>query len=271
MRTMPVDHPFGPPVEEIALPHAPLALVVAQVTYPLELRIDDESFVASFHEAFRAQYPVLRRSEEMRIEFGADGPKVLSPQPVWRLIERESGGWEVTTSRNFASLSTSQYTSRGDFMARLRRVLEGIQAWIAPVYADRFGVRYVCRLSQDDHLSRLPQLLRGEVAGALTVALGDEAVSQRHQLIDAQYSCGDASTLRARWGLIPPNAILDPGVPPLAATSFVLDLDVATEGPRGYSAGELHELARTFCERQYHFFRWSVTDEFLRTFGGNPS
>ena len=270
MRSMPIQEPFGPAVEEIPLPRAPLALVVAQVTYPLDLRIDNESFVASLHEALRNQYPVLRRSEEMRLEFGREGPKVMPAQAVWRMIEKDSGGWEVTASRNFTSLSTSQYTNRADFLARLRRVLEALQSWISPVYADRFGVRYVCRLSEDEHLRQLQLLLRREVSGALSIELGEATVSQRHQLVDALYQCGDATVLHARWGLLPPQATLDPGVTPLQERSFLLDIDVATEGSRGYSAGELHDLARTLCERQYRFFRWSVTDDFLRAFGGNP-
>lgn len=41
-----------------------------------------------------------------------------------------------------------------------------------------------------------------------------------------------------------------------------------TASPRPFSVDQLAESAGRFAERLYTFFRWAVTDEFLRRYGG---
>jgi len=264
-----IDHPFGPPVPEIHLAEAPLALVVAQLAFPLELRSDQGAFLASFQEALHDTYPVLRRLEQVRLEFTPEGPRTREPQPVWNFTD-PSSPWMVAVSRDFLSLSTSIYTNRDDFLARLAFVLEKLQVWSAPALADRFGVRYVMRITKPEHRNIVGSLLRKEVAGTLGLDWGQGNVQPRYQLSDAVFDLGDDSSLHARWGLLPPNGTIDPHLPPISEPGVILDLDVFTEKPRPYSVIDLHTLARTFCERQYRFFRWAVTDEFLKTFGATP-
>jgi uncharacterized protein (TIGR04255 family) len=263
-----IETPFGPPVEEIPLPEAPLALVVAQVRFPTELRLKNEDTIRSLHDELRRDYPVLRQEFEMHIELGPEGPKP-SPQSVWRMGGVDDSGWFVSVSHTFLSVSTTHYTSRVDFLSRFRRTLEVLHTLLSPVLADRLGIRYISRVDDPDLRLRLSTLLKPPVAGHLTGELGDGA-TRRRELVDALYEVGENTTLQARWGILEPGVTYDLSIPPVLKEAFILDLDVFTTKGIAFSPGELIDLSRTFAERQYRFFRWAVTDDYLRAFGGQP-
>ncbi len=74
---------------------------------------------------------------------------------------------------------------------------------------------------------------------------------------------------RARWVLIPSNATFDPNVfKPIDQPSWFLDLDMSISENQEFDVEKILEDAKRFSERIYTFFRWSVTEEFLRRFGG---
>jgi uncharacterized protein (TIGR04255 family) len=73
----------------------------------------------------------------------------------------------------------------------------------------------------------------------------------------------------ARWGLLPANTTIDPtAVEPIAEPSWILDLDMSRSQTREFKVEVLMSEAQHFAKRLYTFFRWAVTDEFLRRFGG---
>jgi uncharacterized protein (TIGR04255 family) len=76
--------------------------------------------------------------------------------------------------------------------------------------------------------------------------------------------------LRARWGHIPANGTVDPAaIEPVDTPSWLLDLDMFSIGPWPFDTERLVAEARMYAERIYTFFRWAVTDEFLRRYGGD--
>jgi uncharacterized protein (TIGR04255 family) len=75
----------------------------------------------------------------------------------------------------------------------------------------------------------------------------------------------------ARWGLLPPGGTVDPGaVEAIPEASWLLDIDVFQTKTRPLHVDDIVEQARGFAERIYSIFRWAVTDEFLRRYGGEP-
>lgn len=270
MGTMKPASPFGPPVAEIPLDPAPLAFVVAQVRFPAVLSISQSSFVGQFQEYIRADYPVLRQERQAQIALGPDGPSARDGGLVWR-FDQADGPWQVTLADNFVALSTQRYTSRADFLARLGTVVNALMTWISPAKCERLGVRYVCRVTDAAVLERLPELIEPSVLGVAALAeLGDDRVSRDYALVDASFSHADGSALRGRWGLLPANGTFDVNVEPIDVPSWVLDLDVYTTAWDDFAPNAILERARAFCERQYRMFRWAVTDDFLRAFGGQP-
>jgi uncharacterized protein (TIGR04255 family) len=254
------------PPDEIPLKEAPLILVIVQLRFPPILSIEESSFVASFQEAVREKYPILQSEKTSRFIFGPQGLMPTEPQVVWRFADLE-GNWRVSLAPDFIALETISYLSRSDFLERLETVLTALDEHIKPASVERFGLRYIDRLTEPD-ITNLSKLVRPEVAGivAKETVLGkyvQQAISE--SLFDFPEENGQ---MRSRWGLLPANKTIDPAVEPIAEPSWVLDLDMSLSTQRTFSVAALMSEAHYFTERIYTFFRWVVTDDFLRRFGG---
>ena len=109
--------------------------------------------------------------------------------------------------------------------------------------------------------------MRSEVTGSIATEFGD----QIHQNINEslfKLSEGEG-VIAARWGLLPANATIDPSsIEPVNEVSWVLDLDMSFGERRKFKVDNLMSDAQKSSERIYTFFRWAVTHDFLRRFGG---
>lgn len=267
-----IQTPFGPPVPEVRLSASPLILVVAQLRFPRIVAIETAGFIAGFQEALRADYPILRPERQVELHIGPSGAVPQQNGIVWK-FSQQNGPWEIALTSDFVALSTPRYTSRTDFLGRLRQLIDALHRHVAPRVYDRFGVRYVDRVASDGVAGRVCDLMRSEFAGASCVDLSEEEsrpVAQIHAFSDSMYVLENNVRLHARWGLLPPGGSFDLAVAPADRTSWVLDLDMFIETPTELEPGALTEQARVFCEQIYRFFRWVVTDQFLREHGGQP-
>jgi uncharacterized protein (TIGR04255 family) len=150
---------------------------------------------------------------------------------------------------------------------RLGRLLRATEANVNPQLVDRVGVRYIDRIAEAN-LDRLGAMLRPEVAGLLSAGIGHSAL---HSLSENIFTLpGESRRLLARWGLIPENATYDANaLEAIPQKSWILDLDVFDDESRPFDTTALLELAQSFAETSYKFFRWAVTDEFLREYGAS--
>jgi uncharacterized protein (TIGR04255 family) len=269
MGTM-VETPFGPSILEVPLPQAPLVFVVAQARFERIASISSEEFIATFQEAIRPVYPVMRREQQAGVLIGSDGRVVTSDAGiVWRFEERPES-WQVALAPDSVALSTTRYTSRDDFMSRLGSVLAAAHRTLSLRFCERLGVRYVDRVTDEDLLTRLPDLVRLEVVGSSAADLGEQGVEQVHSFSDATYRLADGSEMHARWGILPPQATLDPAIEAAGMRSWILDLDAYTREQERFDPTALSQRAGQLCERIYRFFRWAVRDDFLMAHGGQP-
>ena len=263
-----VDTPFGPPVEEIPLPGTPLVLALAQVRFPPIVSIEtNESFIGTFQERIRNEYPVLTPDDEMAVLIGPEGPVERERHRVWRFSQHK-GDWQVALTKDFIALSTNRYTSRADFLERLETLLAAVEETISPRVCTRLGVRYLDRIINSAHLARISELVNDPIQGAARSSLGGSDVAETHALSDHLYQLPDESALHARWGFLPGGATFDTAIEPAESESWVLDLDAYTTEPTDWSAAVLVDRSRLFSERIYRYFRWAVTNEFLTEHGG---
>lgn len=109
-------------------------------------------------------------------------------------------------------------------------------------------------------------LVRPEVRG---IAGTSAATHATHALSESMFDLEDARIL-ARWGQLPANATVDPGIEPAPQTSWILDLDMFSAAPMPFAIDRLISEAERYAERIYTLFRWAVTDEFIRRYGGTP-
>ncbi len=266
---MPMTNPLGlplegPPPPEITLPRAPLVSVIAQVRFPLLLAARVSERVVAFQEAIADRYPHLERQDITPINLmPMQIPQAGTEAMVhWRFSD-ESRQWRLTLTPEFIALETRAYESRGNFLERLEGILQALEDTLAPKLATRFGIRYIDQI-KGESLARIGKLLRSEVLGVA----GSLGVNAR-QLFTELFVPADPGDLLARWGKLPASLTLDPNlVPPITEDSWLLDLDVSKSLPSPFNTKALVTTAGLAAERVYAVFRWMVTDEFLRTYGG---
>lgn len=256
---------IGLPPEEVPLKEAPLVLVIAQVRFSPILSIEKKSFISSFQEAIRDKYPLLRSEQTRTVYLNDQGLASTESQVTWRFIDAE-GNWRVSLSPEFIALETTAYSSRRDFLERLKTVLIALESQIKPSIVERFGMRYVDRLV-GAAVKDVPKFFRPELTAIVSGELGKYVNQCLNQYL-IELPDSDEQIL-ARWGLIPPDATTYREVlEPIADPSWTLDLDISISTHRDFDVELLMEQAQRFAERLYALFRWAVTDEFLRYFGG---
>lgn len=261
-----IENPLtGSPPAEVPLPNAPLVRVIAQVRFPLVTAVGNRDFLAPFQEAIRSEYPILRSEQSRSVVFGQEGAMDTRSSTLWRFHDKNSE-WRVTLTPEFLALETSHYSSRADFLDRLRRVLGALESHVNPQLIDRLGVRYIDRIA-GAALENLPALLRPEVCGIQSTPLALHAL---HSLSEVLLEIPEEDArLMARWGLVPAGATVDPGgVEPVHEPSWLLDLDGFLAKPQELDVDSIVQQAERFAERIYSVFRWVVTDEFLKHYGG---
>jgi uncharacterized protein (TIGR04255 family) len=239
--------------------------VLAQVRFPLVVSIEQREFIGPFQEALRSSYPVLRQEQTLGVVVGPAVMSQLQAQTAWRFNDVD-GRWRVSLTPEFVALETTAYKNRNDFLNRLRVILAALKEHIEPKVVDRLGVRYVDRivgpLIKDIH-----RLVRPEVLGIATTPAFKHV---RHSLAENLFETSGALVL-ARWGTLPPEATVDPAaVEPMSEVSWILDLDMFSSSSKPFDVDDIVSDATRFAERLYTFFRWAVTDNFLRQFGGKP-
>ncbi|HBB35884.1 MAG TPA: TIGR04255 family protein [Cyanobacteria bacterium UBA8803] len=255
------------PPHEVPLKEAPLILVLAQVRFPVILSIKDSSFVAPFQEAIRENYPILQPEQTRGLILGPQGVEQTEPTIIWRFAAAD-GNWRVSLAPDFVALETISYLSRSNFLKRLENVLTALDEHIKPRIVQRCGLRYIDRLIDQD-TKDIPQLVRPEVAGIVATELGNYV---QQTISESLFNLpeGDGQLL-VRWGFLPTGTTIDLAtVEAIAEPSWVLDLDMSISTQQEFSVEALMSQMQRFAERIYSFFRWAVTDDFLRRFGGEP-
>jgi uncharacterized protein (TIGR04255 family) len=257
----------GPSPDEVPLPNAPLVSVIAQVRFPALLSVRNPDRVAPFQEAIRNQYPHLEREIPSIVVVAGGAPNPMSEQMAmvhWRFADEGAGfKWRVSLSQDFIALETRAYESRQDFMERLETILQTLGETLAPTHMMRFGMRYIDQI-KGEPMGRIDTLLRREVLGVVPCA-GPDA----RQVITEFAAPAEPGELLARWGRLPATMTVEPNLlPAIQEDSWLIDLDVSRAGQVAFDAKGIVETARSAAERVYSVFRWMVTEEFLKEYGG---
>jgi uncharacterized protein (TIGR04255 family) len=259
----PFDPFSAPPPDEVPLERAPLVRVLAQVRFPLITSIEQQGYIGPFQERIRRRYPVLRASRMQNVMVGSPGAFQVDQRQIWQFDDADAG-WRVSLAPDFVAVETRNYTSRLEFVDRLREILDALESTISPAKVDRLGIRYIDQI-QGEAFEQIETLVRGQVLG-----IGAQSVvaHRQHAMSEALFGKGDLR-LAARWGYLPAGGTYDPNVlEPVEGTSWVLDLDMFSERGMDFDVGALTSEIQAYAERIYTFFRWIVEPDFLRHYGG---
>lgn len=259
--------PFGDePLEEIHLGAAPLARVIAQLRYPQLASMADEGVARAFAKSLSADYPLLEEAREFSIVVASDS---ISEQPrpalnpVWRL-QTADGNWVVTLGQNSLSLESLSYSDKSDFCNRLIQIANTFIDVAKPPRFDRFGVRYINRVTDLEILTRIPDLIRTEMIGLAALRLPRD-VSAHHGLLEVQFNRGAHTTL-VRCGFLPAQTTIDAAVPAPTSESWILDIDSAIAEAQNIAFNRIAEITDLLVDRAYRFFRFTVKPDFLELF-----
>lgn len=250
---------YGEAPEQIPLPRAPLEWVITQVKHSTLMAVTDPIQVARFQAALKQHYPILNR--EQGVAFKVSGEAV--PETTWRFMDADKN-WRVSLHTEFVSLDVKKYTNRDDFMQRLSFVLEKVSEIFSPVQVTRIGVRYLDRI-KDEAFLNLNKMICPNLLG---FAGTDFFQHVRHSFSEVNLTAAEGN-VTLRWGKIPANMVLDPAIPvSFVEDSWIIDIDLADESFHDYVPAKVVDTARSFCSRIYSIFRWSITDDFIKHYGG---
>ncbi|WP_136661825.1 TIGR04255 family protein [Nitratireductor sp. XY-223] len=263
---MPHTDPFtGPAPKRIPLPHAPLSGVLAQARFEEVFSITKKEFVADFQDCLRKDYPIHKEDQNKILAVSGSSIEQRDARN-WRFFDAHRQ-WRVSLTTTFISIETRAYTSRDDFIDRFGKILKALQDTIGPNYQQRIGVRYVDRISGEP-FKKLGDLVRPELAGFASSPLRKYVLQSLHE---SQCEV-EEGTLIARWGMLPDGGTHDPDLmPPINEPSWMLDIDVFRDSKQGaepFDADVIRDEAYSCATRVYSFFRWAVTEEFLKEYGG---
>lgn len=254
------------PVREAPLPAAPLIRVLTQIRFSPIASLTRMEFIAPFQEALRELYPTMDEQRGIQLAFGPEGVTHSAGDRQWKLSSDDKS-WIVVLAPSFVSLETTRYISRSDFVTRITKIASALRSIIGEIPIERLGVRYTDQLVGDRATALLPQLVRPEMLGLTTASLG--AAKVRTAVTLAEFQLDDGSTMMTRYGLVPPGNTLTPDSQPIDELSWMLDLDAAV-GELRLSEDIVLEAAERLCMHAYGFFRWAVTEDFIRLYGGDP-
>lgn len=248
--------------QEVPLANAPIERVIVQLRFPIILAIEQSQAIAPFQDAVRSAYPFLRREQGVQLEIG-EGETSREPRTTWRFHD-QTESWRVSLGMDFVALETTSYVSRTDLVDRFHFVLEAVDETFSPGNMDRLGVRYIDRVKGDMDLAGL---FRPEVSGVIGTELRS---ATQYSVSEVRFGGeGVPHGMSARWGLLPAGATFDPAAIAVRdEPTWVLDVDSYVQGPRELDAEDVASSVRTLAKDAYALFRWAVTDEFLRKFGG---
>ena len=235
----------GPPPTEVPLPKAPLLRVIGQVRFPLIASIETQHFIGGFQEAIRSEYPVLRTEQSRGVIFGPEKVVEARMNSIWRFHDAQED-WRISLAPDFLAIETTRYNSRKDFLSRFERVLNALKNHINPAVIDRLGVRYIDRVTGPP-LDSIVDLVRPEVVGILATDIASAAV---HSVTECLFELPDEEAfLKARWGIVPPNATVDPAaIEPIEERSWLLDLDAFRSAKRDLNVAAVLCETKAFTE-----------------------
>lgn len=259
------NNPFtGPEPKEVHLPAAPLVKILSQIRFSSIASIGKKEFIAPFQEAIRHNYPKLEQDQGIEVSFSPQGGS-FSNKVIWRMLDKNLQ-WRVSIGENFLSLETSQYPGREVFLKALKEVIEKLQSAIKPDLVERIGLRYINRIIFNSR-DRLATLLQPGVLGIVDDEVDEYLTSS---FTETRFLLPDGLKVHGKWGLLPGNQSYDPTVlPPIETQSWILDIDGFTETNTDFEAENILESLNRLADIDYRLFRFTVTENFLKAYGGN--
>jgi uncharacterized protein (TIGR04255 family) len=258
-----------PDVPVVVFDRPPLVLAICQVRYATELRVTDPTVVSRYQDAIRSELPVASQAQALGVHIPLGiGTAQIKQGTQWHFTDLEDV-WKVVVAPNFLTLETRRYSSFGDFLGRLRRVLDAFRQEVAPAVVTRLGLRYINEI-RPGH-ARWVEVVSPELLGPLAVP--ELSVAVNHSLQQIQLRYPDNQGINLNHGLIPAgNAVQPRAGEQLPPGSFYL-LDFDTFRDFAVPLAFILDTSRICAEIEefnkvvYRLFRWAIRSDYIQTLG----
>lgn len=248
---------------------APLEMVLCQVRWP-ELSYLQQASLEPLARAFGAKldaYPLYSSTSELSFSLSQSG---IEQNPVgvvhqWSTIDKKE---HVSLGQTFLSVYSHAYSGWDEFSSRLERVLQLLQEVIDLRVIERVGVRYLNRVTDEDRVSRVNDLVKPEVLGFQGLPLPQDSNIKLIQALNQIQISVDGNLLQVRSGVIPPGQTVDASVLPVDRPSWVLDIDSTMEASVAFEIEDVMDRAGRLSDGAYDFFKYVIKTGFLEMFGG---
>lgn len=255
------------PYDEIPIPRAPLVLVLTQAQLPPTPALDDAQVVKRIQNHLQDEYPVARTDHAVIVNQQGNATPSATPAPPVHRLEQVDKSWYVTMNSGFVALSTTEYDSRTDFVERAERLFAAVSEEAGAVACDRLGIRYIDRVAASDIVQNLDRYVSSQLLGIVSIPAAD-GVTAVHSLSDSLLDLGNGVRIKVRSGILPPAAVPANGVEAITEPSWIFDVDSYVERTVPFDASALAETVAELASNAYQMFRWGVTDDFIKFFGG---
>jgi uncharacterized protein (TIGR04255 family) len=246
--------------ERVQFRRNPLKLVIAQVQFPLLPRIGDQSYVASFLEAFTGEYPRTNREQQVSLQITTSGVSQEQGDPQWRLSTIDQLR-SIVLSSNAMTLEVREYISIDELIQRFQRMLAVGTKSLPITERLRLGLRFIneIRLPEAESLSQWQEYLQPGFLGfaASEAFQGEGRVSQTLQQVQIERSDG---TLIVKHGLLTGTVVPPlPGTQPDMGPFYMIDLDYYDAQPGELDVASAVTQVRRYNDVLYDIFRWALT------------
>lgn len=241
---------------------SPLIRVLSQIRWPVLSGFDADKAADALAAQIGKEYPLRDRAQETQFLVGPEG---VTPQAGGALHRFSSadGHWVVTLASTFITLETSAYRSHDDFIQRLASVVGQLKTHLPLLRWDRFGYRYTNRLIDEEDIRDLKDLFVQAVLGTVGLEFPDVIV----QSVGETVYQSEGSSLLVKSALLPPNAIIEPTIPPVSQRTWILDLDAFVLGPSmAFDDADIQRQATELSAKAHSFFEKVTTDDFRNRF-----
>lgn len=242
---------------------SPLIRVLSQIRWPVLTGFDADKVADALAEQIAKDYPLRERAQEAQFLLTPEGVTQQVGGAALHKFTSGDGAWVVTLASTFITLETSAYKSHEDFIPRLARVVGQLKEHLPLQRWDRFGYRYTNRITDEEDVRDLKKLFDPAVLGTVGLDFPDTIV---HSVGETIYQAQGASLL-VKAAFLPPNALLEPTIPPVQQRTWLLDLDAFVNGPSSaFDDTEIQRQATVLSEKAHGFFAKVTTNDFRSRF-----
>jgi uncharacterized protein (TIGR04255 family) len=248
-----------PEFERVIYKHNPLIEVVCQLRFPPILKISHQEPV-EFQDEIRFQYPLF---EATRAQVPAEISKIVQqlnlplPSDVTYSFKSEDQRWNLSISKDFIALATSNYERYEQFKQRFEDALKVFERVYKPSFYTRVGFRYqdlIVRSKLGIEDKSWPELIAKHIASEL---YDPEFSSSIQALIKNLILKTENGQINFNHGLVTVKELQEDSDE--IEIAYLFDADFYTE-QKIEGNENVWNVLNQFNQSAGRLFRWSITD-----------